>query len=158
MKCKESESTVRSRCVDVGIYGERESLDHGTLNCIRYRREGRCANTSVQTKHFRSKQRRRTNSPELSDSLQDLHYNRALVHESMVSTFHDFDVTTIITHRFFHPPHGIFSNLLVPVAVPDLDFVRVVTVRETPGAVVMVENLQKVTVCPFRCFGVRRRN
>jgi hypothetical protein len=39
-----------------------------------------------------------------------------------------------------------------------LDFVRVVTVRKTPGAVIMVENLQKVTVCPFRCFGVRRRN
>lgn len=108
-------------------------------------------------KHFESKKRRRT-SPKLSDSLQDLHNNRTLVHESMVGTFHDFDVTTIFAHRLFHPSHCIFSNLLVLISIPDLDFVGVVTVREAPGAIIMVKNLQKVAVHPFRRFGVRRCN
>jgi hypothetical protein len=77
----------------------------------------------------------------LSDTLQNFNNNGAFVHEGMIGTMDDFDLTPFFAHISFHPPDSVLGDLLIFVPVPYPHLVRIRRVLEAPGSVVVIENL-----------------
>ena len=75
--------------------------------------------------------RRLTIPPVLSEVFENFNHDAAFEHERMFRTLDDLDLTLVGSHGVFHPTDGMFGNLLVPVAVPHTDAVRVRMVRES---------------------------
>lgn len=71
--------------------------------------------------------------PVLREAFQSLHDDAALVHECVLCALDDLDLTLLGSHSTFHPPYGVLGNLLISVAVPDTDTVRICVVREAHG-------------------------
>lgn len=83
-----------------------------------------------------------TIAPVLREAFQSLHDDAALVHECVLRALDDLNLTLLGSHGILHPPHGVLGNLLISVAVPDTDTVRIRVVREAHGQPIMVEDLQ----------------
>lgn len=83
----------------------------------------------------------RTRSPAIADILENFDDDPAPEHQRVVCAFDDIDLALIGAHRVLHPPYRVLSDLLVLVAVPHPDCMRIRVVREAPRLAVVVEDL-----------------
>ena len=86
---------------------------------------------------------------------QDFYDDRTLEHERVIRALDHLDLALVGTHGVFHPPHRVLRDLLVPVTVPHAHVVWIRAVREAPRLSVVVQDLQKVTMCALRGLGMR---
>jgi hypothetical protein len=93
--------------------------------------------------------------PTIVDVLENLNDNGRVIHQRVVRAFHDVDLATSGAHGALHPAHRVLRDLLVSVAVPDLNHVRIDVVAETPRTTFVVEDLEQVAVQTAGRLGMR---